>query len=335
LEKLSKSWWAVILLSLFLTGISGYPANAQAGIKVDRQLPFPAALQVADQVIEAVNRKGSLPDSFQLLYSDGQTEQISAAQALGLLAGAGESLRQGKVSALPLFPPETGAPAVSVNTTSAKAAALFSTGAVLNQARGVLDFTLAMGAFPSAVWIGGERIASGDYLVSLAAILRFAAETLELPEQVQIITYRSPGSWITQQKKPSSVVVPPVKPPAPAPPAPAVTDASPLPSPTLEIIPKAGARLQGKVNIVAALSPPTTYANVTISLDGRPLLHSNWPPFVLSLDTAELTQGEHKIKVEVVNGQGELLVSREIKILVEPEVQGAPDDSGEAAENPN
>jgi hypothetical protein len=325
----------VTLSTLLWAGVLVCPASGQAAITINRQIPFPAALQVADQVIEAVNRKGTVPDSFQLLYSDGQTEQISAAQALGLLAAAGESLRQGKIYALPLFPPSTGAPTVSVNTASSKAAALFATGAVLNQARGVLDFTLAMGTFPSAVWIGGERIASGDFLVSLAAILRFSAETLEPPEQVQIITYRSPSSWITQQKKTSPVAIPPVKPPAALPPTPPVTDRTPLPSPTLEIIPRAGEKLKGKVNIVAVLSPPMTYANVTISLDGHPLMHSNWPPFVLSLDTAELARGEHKIKVEAVNGQGELLVSREIKVLVEPEAQGSSDEAGEALESPN
>jgi len=333
LFKLKSSWPAVFLWAGLLLGILRYPAEGQTSAVPTRQLPFAAALQVAEQAIEAANSQGRIPDNFQLRYDDGQTEQLSAAQAFGLLAAAGESLRQGKVAALPLFPSAIGTPTIASGAAAPRKVTLFATSAILNQARGVLEFTQAMGAFPSAIWIGAERIPAGDYLISLAAIIRFTAGNLALPDQVQVLPYRAPGTWIVRPKNPVSAAIPPL-PPAPVAPVSPPAENRPLPSPTLEIFPKEGAKLSGQINIVAAFSPAELSANVTISLDGRPLLHSNWPPFVFSLDTAGLTLGEHKIKVEAIDGAGKLLASREIKVLVESP-QKTPGGYEEALESPD
>jgi hypothetical protein len=311
-----------------LAGSLAFPASSQTSDPAYRPIPFEVAQQITAQVLEAVNREGRIPDNFKVFYGEGESEQISAAQAFGLLASAGECLRQGKPSpVLPLFAQTIAAPIVPAEASANPDGALFPTSELLARAQVILDFTYSMKAFPGAIWIGKARVPSGDYFAALAAVIQFARENNELPSQVQVLPYGAPSLWRKQQaSKPTLVsAIPPMRMVG------SVLPAAPLPSPTLELFPKEGAKLQGEANIVATIRPEGTYANITFNVDGKPLLHTNWPPFVLSLNTAELTAGKHKIKVEASDAAGQPIANREITVLVES--NPSPPTAGDAGES--
>jgi hypothetical protein len=330
---LSRFLPVVGLICLLSAGLLPQSVGAQSPIVSSRQLPFITALQVADQAFAAVAANKNLPDNFQLSFDDRPGEVITAAQALVLLAAAGESLRQGRLDPLPLFPAETGAPIAFNEAPLEDQGLLLPAQAVLGQAKSLLDFTVALGSLPNAVWVGKQRIPSADYLVALAAILQFASKKQVLPAQVKITACYPPASWRLKRKADAP-------PPLPLPPAKLPQSLSwnsappPLLPPKLEIIPGNGAKLSGKVNLVAVLTPAGTDANVTVSLDKRPLLHSNWPPFSLLLDTAGLAPGKHKIGAIAEETGGRLLASKEIVVIVDNAVPASPEKPEKAQDTP-
>jgi len=295
------------LYGLFFAAQNGLCQSRGPALK---QVPFSAAIEVAEQACLAVANTGAVPETFQITLAGGEEERLLAAQALGLLAAAAAAVRRNTYSFLTLLPEESGAPvAISGNLAARSTPLLISTPALLAEGQAVLDFTLALGAFPSAVWVSGERLSAAEFLTALATALQFLAGSGRLPDHVRIIPCYAPAAW-----RP----VPGVnKNSAPALPALQTASASPVvSSPTISLFPGEGARLSGEVDFVATLEPVSTEAAVFFLVEGQVRAISNWPPFAFHLDTRGLSPGKHRLSVRAEDSSGNILASQEINITI-------------------
>ncbi len=118
--------------------------------------------------------------------------------------------------------------------------------------------------------------------------------------------------------------------PAPARPAPAVSPearrlfgeadaALATPRPGLHILPPSGTLIAGvqpfevRVDRVAGLPDAEQIERVAFTLDGKPLLTRNHPPFVAQVDLGRTPRG-HKLTAEGMNAKGEVLARDELEL---------------------
>jgi len=275
-----------------------------------KQVPFFAAIEVAEQACLAVANNGAVPETFQITLAEGEGEHVSAAQALGLLAAAAAAVRRNTHSFLSLLSKEVGAPvAISSNLAARSTPLLISTPALLAEGQALLDFTLALGAFPSAVWVAGERLSAAEFLTALATALQFLAGSSRLPDHVRMIPCYAPAAWRPAPRVNEN------SPPA-LPPLQTASVNPPVSSPTISLFPGEGAKLSGEVDFVATLEPVLTEAAVFFLVEGQVRAISNWPPFAFHLDTRRLSPGRHRLSVRAEDSSGNILASQEINITI-------------------
>lgn len=291
-----------------------------------RQLPYSAAYEIAEQAYQSVATSGGLPDDFRVANENGRAEQVTAAQALGLLAAAAEATAADDSGNLALLPATIGAP-VAFDESAAQPNLAVPTSELLAQGRPTLDFTAMLGAFPSAIWVNGQRLSATEYFAALASLFKYQARTERLPEKVQITRCGAPSSWTAATIR-SAKELPKGLPPANL--APTVAVAPTIPK--LELYPGAGAKLCGLTDFVAAYGPTETRVIVSFCLDGQLKISTDCAPFSLRLDTSQLTPGSHKLRVEVedLTGGG-TLASKEINFTVVQPKPASPVDAGQTA----
>jgi len=296
---------------LLLTAICllGKNVSGQGKMFLEEKVPFDCAVQVANQVCTAAVRRGALPDTFQFGLSNGNSMSISAAQALGLLAEAGEAIRKGTSSELALCSAKVGAPVSTTGKSSGASARSLATGDLLTECSVLLDFTEALGALPSAIWVSGKKLSMPEFLTAIATAIQYLSRSGKLPDQVEIIPCSPPASWQPAQAaadySPSAV-----------PTYQMTTKAS---SPTLKLSHKDGAKLSGKINIVATLkSAATETVVVSFLLDGQLKTLTNWAPYSFQLDTDAIAPGKHRLAAMAEDASGKILASKEITIIVKP-----------------
>jgi len=278
-----------------------------------RQVPFAAVFEVADEAYEAIAEQKSLPDTFRIGLGEGQSAEISAAQALGLLAEAADAAsRQNPLASLPLLAPEIGYPVASADSSPPRTSALaLPADSLLAEARPLLNFTTTLGALPSAVWVGGERLSAEEFLEALASVFQFFGESGHLPRKVRIVPCQAPSAWRIPTKiiAENSAAVPALEPAA----APAVASS---PTPSLSLFPGNGAELSGEVDFVAVLEPAIENAAIFFFLDDQLRLITNWAPFHFPLDGNRLSPGEHWLLAQAQKPDGEILASHSIRFIV-------------------
>jgi hypothetical protein len=303
---------------LLLTAICLLGKNASGQVKMflEEKVPFDCAVQVANQVCTAAVRRGALPDTFQFGLSSGNSMSISTAQALGLLAEAGEAIKKGTSSELALCSAKVGAPVAAAGKSSDASARSLATGDLLSECSVLLDFTEALGALPSAIWISGKKLSMPEFLTAIATAVQYLSRSGKLPDQVEIIPCSPPASWLPAQAAadyaPSAV--------------PTFQMTRKSSSPTLKLSHKDGAKLSGKINFVAILksAAPETVV-VSFLLDGQLKTLTNWAPYSFQLDTGAISPGKHRLAAMAEDASGKILASKEITIIVKPRPAPAED----------
>lgn len=308
----------IIIFSTLLAGslLSGTAAFCQPDSS-SAKLPFAAAQQVAGRVYAAVAEQRPIPDSFQVTGPDGKALKLTAAQGLGLLAAAAESIVQGKLAPLPR-PQDLGTPLNTEDQPARSAPVTILAQALLNEARPLQDFAAAMGAFPSAIWIGGERLNAAEFMQGIASIVKFQDESGHLPRRVRIVPCEAPSAW-TLGLKPTNGNSAPVKGPMSVPPlevTPTNLAAANRDAAALSIFPGDGAEVDQQGEIVAALASNAEKIAIFFYVDGRLRGMSNWSPFTFHLGGSQVTPGPHRIKIRAENGEGKVIASREISVTV-------------------
>jgi hypothetical protein len=308
-------------LLLFITLLFTNRVFAQDAQALPQQATFQSIVQLANQVSHLTNAKRPLPPTFQIDSGNGQIVSIYTSQALGLLAVATDMLRSGTATtatfALP--PAQIGWP-VDSGITRRTTSLYISTQQIIDAAHELVNFSAALGAYPSALWVEKDRLSATDLLVGFSTVLQFTAETGQLPSMVHLVPAIAPTSWrppVEKQIGPSVQARIPPQPP---------TETSYVKvtksKVTLNLLPEKITTKTGSIEVVAILQPAdTTNATVSFLIDGRLCNQSNWPPFSMQVNMNKLSPGKHKLAVKAESADGVLLASKEISFTVANPIQ--------------
>ena len=152
----SKYILAILLLTIFISNRAALCQNRSRILA--EKVPFNLVVQLANQVISAVNSDEALPARYTLITTDGAEKRISAAQALGLLAQTTGIIYNATGSAIYMPDKHLGTPVVDeMSDLPRQQSVLINTKELLAEAILLLEFSEFLGGYPSAVWIKQER----------------------------------------------------------------------------------------------------------------------------------------------------------------------------------
>ena len=290
---------------------------------------------------------GRQPEMAQVLTTQGRLRAISAAQGFLVLARmanlwrrSGEMPTQIELPTTEIQPPEMDPEDVPKGPPDLEAGREVSTELFLEQCAATVDWVERLRRLPTAVWVDGERLSAAEYLAGLAICIEYAYYRGELEETLYLPAYAPPDTWlagaetVTEEAAPAEEVAAedaggeqPAEVLAPV--MPARVPATAARRARLELFPKPGTKLSGRVDLVASYVGPTAKF-VVISIDARPRAIMNVPPYGYRWDTAAASPGLHLVQVEVIGEDDSLLAEQVAPYTVVAAVGGG--GSGEARE---
>jgi len=286
---------------------------------------------------------GRLPDLVQVQLTSGRLRILSAAEAFVLIARTvdlwrtnGELPETVPIIPADVLPPEMDPEDLPQEETDLTQGREIPTEPFLDQCQATVRWVDRLQQVPTAVWVGGHRLSAAEYLAGLVICVQYAyregslLDTIFLPAYAPPQTWAAGYTWAGAEEETSSEEYPDVglgeeeaesEPgpegllPGTAPPVaplrPAMAVPAPLPQarPELRLFPEPGAKVSGRVDLVASYSgPPASF--LTFSVDEVTRAIMNIPPYGFRWETSKLAPGVHLVRVRVIGAGGVTLLDQ-------------------------
>jgi hypothetical protein len=329
----------------------------------DREATGDAVVELADFVCGVLEDSGLVPDYAQVTAADGSLRRLSAAEVFALFARTAYLWdTTGELPALvPIAPEGVAAPQLEAEDVpqgafDPESGREVPTDQFLNQCSGTLRWIDRLKAIPTAVWVNGERLSAADYLAGLAICIQYAYWQETLEDTIFLPDYIPPQTWLrgvsgsavsggttgesssegteetqegteyTGEAAGGEEAVPEEVAPL------GVVEEGASESPMLTLLPEDGARVSGKVDLLAVYTgPPAGF--VIFAIDGATRAIQNYEPYSYRWDATEAKPGPHMVRVRIFDEAAGLLIDGVSQLTVVPRPAEKP-GGGQAAPVP-
>jgi len=301
----------------------------------DREATGEAVVDLADFVCGVLEDSGLMPDYAQVQTADGSLRRLSAAEVFALLArtaylwdSSGELPELVPIAPEDVGPPQLDSEDVPEGEFDAESGREIPTDQFLARCGETVRWLDRLNAIPTAVWVNGERLSAAEYLAGLAICIQYAYWQEDLEDTVFLPAYIPPQTWLrgvaasavteagTEVGEAEGVVGYAIG--GEGEEGAGAEEVAPFgleeaeaafESPMLTLLPEDGARVSGKVDLLAVYSgPPAGYVIFAIDTSTRAI--TNYEPYSYRWDASGAAAGPHTVRVRVFDEDGYLLIDQ-------------------------